>query len=359
MTRVFVSDCEGPISKNDNAFEMTSHFVPSGDKIFRIISRYDDVLADLVKRPGYKAGDTLKLILPFLKGYDLTDQLMKEFASENLVLIPCVKRALDYIRNLAPAYIVSTSYEHYIEALCRVIDFPQANTYCTRLRLDQYELNEQEKIELKQIGREIAEMPIFEIPREARRLEDLPAKAETSVRRLDDIFWKTIAKMEIGEIYEKIIPMGGAQKAEALKNITQELETTVADLLYVGDSITDVEAFSLVKESGGLAISFNGNHYAVQNADISLMSSDGAVIAVILQAFVRRGKKETLDIVANWNRHTLEDTLTDDLKEWFFKLHPNDLPKAKIVTKENMDILAKESSKFRKRIRGEDVGRLG
>jgi hypothetical protein len=51
--------------------------------------------------------------------------------------------------------------------------------------------------------------------------------------------------------------------------------------------------------------------------------------------------------------------LTDDLKEWFLKLHPNDLPKAKIVTKENMDILAKESGKFRKRIRGEAVGRLG
>jgi energy-converting hydrogenase A subunit R len=359
LTRVFVSDCEGPISKNDNAFEITAHFVPSGDKIFRIISRYDDVLADLVKRPGYRAGDTLKLILPFLKAYDLTDQMMKEFSSQNLVLVPCVKSALNYIRNLAPTYIVSTSYEHYIEALSRALNFPRRNTYCTRLRLDQYELNEQEKSELKQIGREIAEIPIFEIPREARRLEDLPARAETSVQRLDNIFWKTIAKMEIGEIYEKIIPMGGAQKAEALKNISRELETTVADLLYVGDSITDVEAFSLVKKSGGLAVSFNGNQYAVQNADISLISPDSAAIAVILQAFACRGKKETLDIVANWNRETLDDTLTDDLKEWFFKLHPNDLPKAKIVTKENMKILAEESGEFRKRIRGEAVGRLG
>jgi len=284
---------------------------------------------------------------------------MKEFSSENLFLISCVKSTLGHIRNLAPAYIVSTSYEHYIEALCRAIDFPRPNTYCTRLRLDQFGLNEQEKVELKQISREIAEMPIFEIPRGARRLEDLPAKAETSVRRLDDIFWRTIAKMEIGEIYEKIIPMGGAQKAEALKDITRKLETPVEDLLYVGDSITDVEALNLVKDSGGLAVSFNGNHYAVQNADISLMSSDGAVIAVILQAFVRRGKKETLEVVANWNRQTLESTLPDDLKEWFFKLHPNDLPKAEIVTKENMEIIAKESTEFRKRIRGEAVGRLG
>ncbi|MFQ6074292.1 MAG: hypothetical protein ACE5KC_03635, partial [Candidatus Bathyarchaeia archaeon] len=67
--RVFISDCEGPISKNDNAFELATHFIPEGDSFFTLISRYDDILADIVKKPGYKAGDTLKLILPFLKAY--------------------------------------------------------------------------------------------------------------------------------------------------------------------------------------------------------------------------------------------------------------------------------------------------
>ena len=66
---VFITDCEGPISKNDNAFELTCHFIPDGDRFFTLISRYDDIQADIVKRPGYKPGDTLKLILPFLKAY--------------------------------------------------------------------------------------------------------------------------------------------------------------------------------------------------------------------------------------------------------------------------------------------------
>ncbi len=70
--KVFVSDCEGPISKNDNAFELASQFIPSGDRLFTQISRYDDILADIIKREDYKAGDTLKLILPFLKAYDVT-----------------------------------------------------------------------------------------------------------------------------------------------------------------------------------------------------------------------------------------------------------------------------------------------
>ncbi|MEM3004719.1 MAG: hypothetical protein QXK96_05430, partial [Candidatus Bathyarchaeia archaeon] len=67
MRRVFVSDCEGPISKNDNAFELTEKLIPEGARLFRLISRYDDVQADIVHRRGYRPGDTLKLILPFFK----------------------------------------------------------------------------------------------------------------------------------------------------------------------------------------------------------------------------------------------------------------------------------------------------
>jgi energy-converting hydrogenase A subunit R len=41
---------------------------------------------------------------------------------------------------VAEAFIVSTSYEHYIRALCRVIDFPFENAYCTRVEIDKYTL---------------------------------------------------------------------------------------------------------------------------------------------------------------------------------------------------------------------------
>ena len=65
MTRIFISDCEGPITKNDNAFEITSRFIRDGDRFYTQISKYDDVLSDVLQRPSYKAGGTLKLILPF------------------------------------------------------------------------------------------------------------------------------------------------------------------------------------------------------------------------------------------------------------------------------------------------------
>ena len=74
VKRIFISDCEGPISKNDNAFELAANFIPNGDKLFTNISKYDDVLADVLNKPGYTAGSTLKLILPFFKAYGVTDK---------------------------------------------------------------------------------------------------------------------------------------------------------------------------------------------------------------------------------------------------------------------------------------------
>ena len=134
--RVFITDCEGPISKNDNAFELMSRIVPRGDRLFTLISRYDDVLADVVKKSGYKAGDTLKLILPFLEAYGATNELLKEYSSQNILLVPGADETLRFINNLMPSFIVSTSYEQYITSLCDIIGFPKENTYCTKLNID-------------------------------------------------------------------------------------------------------------------------------------------------------------------------------------------------------------------------------
>jgi energy-converting hydrogenase A subunit R len=360
VKRVFVSDCEGPISKNDNAFELTSRFVPDGDKLFTVVSRYDDVLAEVVRKTGYEAGGTLKLVLPFLKAYGVTDQKMREFSAEHLVCIPGIRDTLQHVRGLAPAFIVSASYEHYLRTLCEVLEFPFENTYCTRVCMDKYGVRENEREELKRTAKEIAQMPVFEIPSDAESLDDLPREDEKTVRRLDEIFWKKIAEMEIGRIYCDVIPVGGGEKAEAIKDIVHELGVAVADVMYVGDSITDDEAFNLVERKRGLTVSFNGNQYAVRDAEIAVLSEDSIVTAVIADVFLRLGKPEALSLVKSWNRKALEkSSISQSLLSRLFKLYPDRLPKARIVTDQNMETLAEESSGFRNKVRGEAIGRLG
>jgi energy-converting hydrogenase A subunit R len=360
MKRVFISDCEGPISRNDNAFETTTHFVPNGAKLFTVISRYDDVLADITKKPRHRAGDTLKLVLPFLKAYGATDEAMHEFSARNLVLIQGAKDTLDHVRSITDAFIVSTSYEHYMKALCQAVNFPFENVYCTRFRLDNYSICENEKADLKQIAEKIAKLPVFEIPTPAKSLKDLPKEAQSTIKQLDEFFWNRIIHMEFGRIYAEVKPVGGIEKAEAIEKIADKLNVKLPDMMYVGDSITDEEAFKLLKKGEGLTVSFNGNQYAVKNADIAVLSENSVVTAIIADVFIRFGKEAALALAENWSRQTIRDSqVSKQLIARLFQLYPGELPKVRIVTSENVEDLADESSKFRKKVRGETIGGLG
>jgi energy-converting hydrogenase A subunit R len=361
VKRVFVSDCEGPISKNDNAFEITARFVPNGSKLFTIVSKYDDVLADVLKKPGYTAGSTLKLILPFLKAYDVTDAQMEEFSAQNLILIANSRNTLQHVMSVASAFIVSTSYEHYIKALCKAVDFPFENTYCTKLSIDKYAVTAQEKARLKEIATEIAQMPMIAIPPEAKTLKDFSSADQETVKRLDKIFWSEIAGMSAGRVFSEVTTVGGSQKAASIEDAVAKLDAQLEDVMYVGDSITDVEAFKLVRENGGLTVSFNGNDYAVKNAEVSVLSENNAVTAVIADVFCKQGKQAALKLVENWNLQSLESnrTVSPSLLDRFFSLHPQTLPKVQIVTAENMETVTKKSIEFRKKVRGEAIGKLG
>ena len=360
MRRVFVSDCEGPISKNDNAFELTSHFVPSGDKLFTVISRYDDVLADVVRKPGYESGETLKLVLPFLKAYDVKDEHMDSFSRRSLTLISNVQDTLRHVGSLAPAFIVSTSYEHYVRALCQYIGFPFENTRCTRVSIDEYRMTAEEKKELKKLANEISQMSVFDFSRAARSPEDLQAEARLIVDRLDEIFWMQIASMDIGRVFSEVSTVGGTGKVNAIEEIVSSQGATLEEVMYVGDSITDCEALKLVKNSGGLTVSFNGNEYAVENAEVAILSENSLVTAIIADAFLKFGKLDTLQLVEGWSKKALEKSPVDQtLLHRLFMVYPGKLPKVKIITDQNMGILSKESNRFRKKVRGEAIGRLG
>jgi len=358
--RIFISDCEGPISKNDNAFELAAHFIPQGDRFFTLVSRYDDILADIVKKPGYKAGDTLKLILPFLKAYGATNQKITEYSAKNVLLVAGAQQMLRFVRETMPSFIVSTSYEQYVRALCGLIDFPYENTYCTKLDLDKYELDEKERQRLKQLRKEMSTLPMLEIPKNAESLQDFPAEHQETVKRLDRIFWEEISRMKIGKILEDVNPVGGHEKAEAVQSIVRRLGNSVSNVMYVGDSITDVSAFQLVRKEGGLTISFNGNEYAVREAEIAVLSENALVTAVLADTFNKHGKDHVFRLVKEWNHQALEKCgVASPLRESLLELYPQRLPHVEVVTSENMKRLMRESSVFRKTVRGEAIGRLG
>lgn len=338
--RFFVSDCEGPISINDNAFELSGHFIENGEKFFEIISKYDDILADEIKRPGYNAGGTLKLILPFLKAYGASNQNINEFSRENVLLVPGARDTLQFVYCIMPSFIVSTSYQQYIHALCDLIGFPRENTYSTQLDMDKYPLSGEEEDELLDLRKKVIRDPGFE--------------------NLDEIFFKELPTMKIGRIINDVNPIGGEGKKEALIDIIKRFQFKSSDLMYVGDSITDVQPLEFAKNEGGLAVSFNGNEYAVREAEIAVMADNTLLISILADIFNKAGREGAIEFITAFSDDPQLALFNYPIDPQLANKFPSlDNATMEIVDEKNKEKVTEKSLEFRKKVRGEAIGGLG
>ena len=343
-------DCEGPITKNDNALEISGYFLPEGEGFFSILSKYDDFMADIVKRTGYRAGTTLAFILPFLKAYGATNNTIRNYSRNHLSLVPGAKKTVSYLKEKMSAFIISTSYQPYVAALCDFIDFPQENTYSTALDLDKYKILREEVKRLKTLLQKIMTLPSLNLSG-VKKKEDLSLKMQETVQQLDDIFQKEIPSMECGRILEEVTPLGGKEKAKAVLDSLEKTGGKPSDVMYVGDSITDVEALKLARE-GGLAISFNGNAYALKASEIACLSPHTFPLEILAEVFCQEGKEGVFDLVEKW-----PNTLENKTKEKILSFEPP--PQLEIIEKSNLVDLTKKSERLRKGLRGDIVGKLG
>ena len=361
-------DCEGPLTQNDNAFELCEKFIPSGGKFFAIVSKYDDFLADVIKRPGYKAGDTLKLVLPFLKAYGVTDEDMEKFSQKTLVLLPGTETMLPKVNDMLPSFIISTSYKPYIEALCHVTSFPMDHCYCTQVSLDVYEIDPVDADKLKGMAQEISQMEMIKWPSNAKGIQDLSSNQRRLIHRLDEIFWKQIPSMSIGRLLEDVNPIGGKEKARAVTDSLEKTGLSPDRVIYVGDSITDVQALDLVKGAGGLAVSFNGNRYAIEHAEIAILSSNTSIIFGISSLCIKDGMDAVRNMFVNGPGRIDNDTLfarlraigtdTEMLTEIENTAQNGTLELYNIGACHKEELVYK-SEKVRKEVRGHKVGTLG
>ena len=91
--KILVSDLQGPITANDNARELIAAVVENGDRLFQAVRRYEKVLSNVSRKEGVKPGDSLRLILPFLKAYGATDSSLLRFSRESMRIVPGADKA--------------------------------------------------------------------------------------------------------------------------------------------------------------------------------------------------------------------------------------------------------------------------
>ncbi len=330
-------DCEGPLTLNDNAFEYCKAIIPKGAYFFKQISRFDDYLADIKKKEGYKAGDTLKLILPFLKLFGANNKSLREFSKKTLIFLPKILENLPKLNKILPTFIISTSYKPYLEALAEVTNFPMDHIFCTEIDFDKVKLSSEEAKVLKKLYEEIINLPEIDFPKDATSPSDLPLDLLSILDRLEEIFFNIIWNLDIGIFLREVNPIGGSEKAKACEIISKELSIPFSEGFYTGDSITDMQALNLLKENKGVALSFNGNRYALKSAEFYALSKEGSLFLDLAKIFLEKGK-EGLEKYKNF-------------KEYEFSKIPEDL--------NAFEKLVEKSENFRKKVRGEVIGGLG
>lgn len=343
----FITDCEGPLTLNDNAFELSKYFIDDGANLFRTLSLYDDFLADIVKKENYKAGNTLKLILPFFTLRNLKNKDLIEFSQNNICTVPDAKLLLNYLKEAMNIYIVSTSYTQYIEAVSKYMEVPFENTFYTDVDMDSLSLNEDEINKLKDF-------------------QDQIIQNQGDYELYDDIFFNQIANMDICEKIKDVEIVGGPGKKFAIDKIIKRDNININGILYIGDSITDVEPLEFAKLNNGVSISFNGNEYPLKVAQIAIVSKSAIATAVIANIYAENDKNVVLNFIREYNENKNLKELFNDyninikIKDRFFEVFNNEnYPIIQIINDKNFDEILKASKSMRNNIRGQDIGELG
>jgi energy-converting hydrogenase A subunit R len=284
---IYITNCEGPVSKNDSTCEIAEAFLPEGGKLFTLLKQFDDYLGDIEKIKSHVYGDSLKYILPFLKAANVTDKDVREFANQHISVTNGTKEMFAFMQEKMGIYIVSTSYVHYVEEIAKYLGLEPANTYSTRVVFDDYAMGEREQKMFTGLTNAFLQLP----PISWNEAGVVPPDGQFAIDSLKAFLLERLSTLSVNQWLKSIRLMSGANKADAVLDIAKRGNVSLEDIIYVGESITDANALSLVREQGGLSISYNGNSQAVLNAEYIVVSKDAGILKEMALTFCQSGKK--------------------------------------------------------------------
>jgi len=277
MANFIAFDLEGPLSPQDNAYELMRLF-PNGDRIFEVISRYDDLLT-LEEKPDYEPGDTLALIVPFLILHNISENDITTLAAQANLTGGGTKLISWLQYNGWKVFCITTTYEQYAIHITQKLGIYAHNVACTPFPLNKIRQTLcQEDIKLLQQ----AEEDILTM----RPVDD----DERIKQSLDKFFWEKMPTTDLGMLIRQVKPVGGRRKVAALTKFAETYNQPLSKWVVVGDSITDFRMLQAVEEAGGLAIAFNANEYALPYSTMGLASTAISDLQEVLEAWQKSNR---------------------------------------------------------------------
>ena len=254
---------------------------PNGDKIFEVISRYDDLLT-LRKKKDYEPGDTLALIVPFLLHSEISQADMK-IVSNKATLIDGAKEFITELKH-KDWWVgdITTCYQHYGGPITERIGIPPKNVACTRFPSLAYFREIIKKDDLSIVEQVEKEIVALESKRDDEKI----------LERLDVFFNTELSGNVVGAVMKLVRPLGGLRKVRELRRFAKRDGFKLNQVIVVGDSITDSKMLEAVKKESGIAVAFNANEYALRCANVGLASTNLGDLRLVTEAWEKGGKKE-------------------------------------------------------------------
>jgi len=262
-----------------------------GDKVFEVISRYDDLLT-LEEREDYEPGDTLALIVPFLVLHNISENDIADLASK-ASLTGGAGKLISWLESKGwRVFCITTTYEQYAIHITHKLGIYTHNVAYTPFPGDRLHLTlgKEEVALLQQTEEDVLTMRPF----------DDDARIKQS---LDHFFWEKLPTTNLGEVIKEVKPVGGRRKVTALKKFADKYNQPLSNWVVVGDSITDFRVLQVVDEAGGLAIAFNANEYALPYSTMSLASTLLSDLSEVLEAW-QKGQRSRVEKVVKAKEKT-------------------------------------------------------
>lgn len=280
-------DLEGPISVIDFAAEIGKMISIKPEfnlqnydmgEFFLMISNYDDYLIDnpevkeKLNIPEYQPGDTLRLMAPLYVTCFSEDELI-DLAKVNLGLLPGCEELFEYLHKKWIIFVISTSYTQFAHNVTGALNISKDHVYSTNLNIQQ----------LKKGLANIDKTTNVLVKELFQKYLDNNKKLDSVIKDLNKFFWEG-EESDYIKVMNQVEVRGGKRKELAIEDISNRTGVPISNMIALGDSITDINMLQRLKDEEGIAVSFNGNKYTAERANIAITTPNNLGVLPVFES---------------------------------------------------------------------------
>ncbi len=367
MKNIGIFDLEGPISVIDFAAEIGRLLSKKPElklqdydmgEFFFMISNYDDYIIDIpgVKEklniPEYQPGDTLRIMAPLYVAC-FSDKELLSLANQNLGLLPGCKELMKILHKEWDVYVISTSYTQFAHTITGALNIPKDHVYCTDLHIEK----------LKKGLTDIDATVDILVRKIFQKYLDNNKQLDSVIEDLNTFFWEG-EESEYVKIMNHVQVRGGKRKELAVEDISKRTGVDISNMIALGDSITDINMLQRLKDEDGISISFNGNRFTAERANIAVTTPNNLGVLPVFES-----KNNVEEFLKTWEaeypnfqnnpKNIKNGLISKQCKEHFINYNfVPEIVNLKNKTNKEVEEIISRQEKMRKVVRGW-AGKLG